>query len=383
MAAGERAPPAARRRVAIVAADAGRLVQVRRPLLEALISRGHKLLCVTGAATSASAAELTELGAETAVLAHGDPQLRLIGDREGVESLTRTLADWTPSVVLGIGLKPMVMAGLAARRLKSPRIVLVTPTLAGVPRGNARPNIAIRWMARRALRAAHALVVHNREHARALEAFGVLPAALPVFQVFGAGVDLAKYAPQPLPSIESGLVFTMITRLDEATGVVEFCEAARRVRGKTPNARFVLAITPSTGLERNGGLDLARFSDAVEQVTATNDTRPLLAGTHVVVLPSRTEGLAHEIVEALACGRPAIVSNIPGCREIVDERVSGVLVPPGDPAALTAAIESFMRRPEQLAWMAQASRRKAERRFDANTLTLELLEIMELVNRAS
>jgi glycosyltransferase involved in cell wall biosynthesis len=101
----------------------------------------------------------------------------------------------------------------------------------------------------------------------------------------------------------------------------------------------------------------------------------------VFVLPAHEEGFAHEVAEAMACGRPAITTDVPGCRETVDERVSGVLVPPRDAMALASAIESFLRRPDLIPWMAQASRHKAERRFDAQAVNRTLLRLLGLAEK--
>ena len=81
---------------------------------------------------------------------------------------------------------------------------------------------------------------------------------------------------------------------------------------------------------------------------------------------------------ALACARPVITTDVTGCRAAVDERVSGVVVPPGDANALARAIESFLKRPHDVGWMGRAARCKAERRFDSRSQTKELLEILDL-----
>ena len=279
----------------------------------------------------------------------------------------------------------MLLAALAAQRAAAPRVVLIAPSLDGLSRKDAgSPGIGTRWLARRAFKAAHALVVHNTEHEQHLRALDLLPAGLSVRVLPGAGVDLAHFQPAPLPGFDDGMVITMITSGSASKGIIEFCEAARRVKAKAPATRFVLATSPEP-VKRPASLDLAelekRFADCVDVTRAPDDVRPLLARCHLFVLPSHAEGMAHEVVEALACGRPAITTNIAGCRETVDERVSGVLVPPRDVLALAAAMESFLRRPDQLTWMSQASRHKAERHFDATAISAELLEVLELTHR--
>jgi glycosyltransferase involved in cell wall biosynthesis len=185
-----------------------------------------------------------------------------------------------------------------------------------------------------------------------------------------------------MPGSSEGLVFTMIAPGDPAKGLAEFVEAARRTKVRVPKTRFVLAVDEMPYAAGRPGFVLDNVPAEIE-VAAADDVAGLLAATHVFVLPSHAEGFAQRVAEALACGRPAITSDIAGCREIVDERVSGVLAPPRDAVALGQAIDSFLRRPEDIAWMGQAARRKAERRFDVRAVNAELLDIMDLAGEAA
>jgi glycosyltransferase involved in cell wall biosynthesis len=76
-----------------------------------------------------------------------------------------------------------------------------------------------------------------------------------------------------------------------------------------------------------------------------------------------------------------VTIDVAGCRVAIDERVNGVVVPPRDVSALARTIESFLLRPDQLDWMSRASRRKAERCFDANAISRELLALMGLTEQ--
>ncbi len=116
----------------------------------------------------------------------------------------------------------------------------------------------------------------------------------------------------------------------------------------------------------------------IEYLGVLDDVRPAIGRAHVYVYPSRAEGMPRSVLEALAAGRPVITTNSPGCRETVDERVNGCLVPPGDAAALAEAMESFLKRPDLIPAMARASRIKAERRFDAREVNKVLLEVLGL-----
>ena len=96
------------------------------------------------------------------------------------------------------------------------------------------------------------------------------------------------------------------------------------------------------------------------------------------VYPAHGEGMPGAVLEAMSMGRPIITTDTPGCRDTVDERVNGCLVPPGNPEALAEAMQSFLRRPELIAAMARASRMKAERRFDQRPVVAALMDVLGL-----
>lgn len=373
MALQQRKPIAASRRVVIVASDAGRVAALRGPLIRQVTARGHKVLCVTARSDAAAVKALVHMGAEHASFVLPSGPLKLLSDRPARRALAATLSGWHASVVLGIGGKAVAMAALAARRIPGVRIVLITSSPDVLSADRERAGIGRRWIAGRVLGAADVIVAHNADDAARLTEIGGDTLRAKVQLLPGAGVDVSHFQPLALPPVAGGLVFGMMAQALPGKGAREFCEAARIVRKTAPSTRFVLALE-GAGTEAGP----SGFEDAVEIAQAPADVRPLIGRCHVIVLPSHREGFAHEVAVALACGRPAITTTVAGCRETADERVSGVLVPPGDVAALASAMTSFIRRPEQLAWMAQAARLKAERRFDAAVINSRLMDLLEL-----
>jgi glycosyltransferase involved in cell wall biosynthesis len=81
-------------------------------------------------------------------------------------------------------------------------------------------------------------------------------------------------------------------------------------------------------------------------------------------------------LEALATGRPVVTTRAPGCSDVVDEKVSGCLVPPADVTALAIAMESYLRNPGQLPTGSRAARLKAERRFDVDDVNAALARVL-------
>ena len=104
--------------------------------------------------------------------------------------------------------------------------------------------------------------------------------------------------------------------------------------------------------------------------------QPWLAQTSVYVLPSYREGVPVSTQEAMATGRAVITTDVPGCRQTVDEGVNGFLVPVRNPQALAQAMCKFIEQPELIAPMGQASRRLAEQRFDVHKVNARLVDVL-------
>lgn len=365
--------PNAARRIAIVGPDAWSMVRLREGLIRSLVARRHRVLCVCPQPSTSETIEIARLGADSAAWSPRSGALDVLAHRRSIEDLVRVLTDFRPYGVLGYGPMPMLFAALAGRRVGADRVVALVTSLAGLPQQDSEIGWSLRWLARSALRSADAIVCHNEPDAQRLAALRLLPGTVPVHIVPGGGVDLERFAFAALPPLDDGLVFAMVSRLDRGKGVLEFCEAAKRVRAKSEQARFVLA-GPAASL----GIDevTAASGGAVELLGEVGDVRSVLTGAHVFVMPSHVEGMPRGVMEALATGRPVITSDIPGARETVDERVNGVLVPPGNVEALVAAMESFLKRPDLIAAMARASRLKAERRFDMRPVHATLHQVL-------
>ena len=373
------APQTAARRVAIVAPSGETLRRREGHLLGEIAMRRHRVLAIAPELSKADVGALDEVGAEHAAFAAEPHALKLFSDWKAIGALKTILADWAPHVVLGCGARSMIYAALAAKAAGVERVVLLFGAL---PQhrfaGELAPDEMPAWRYAQALRAADAAVFHNRDDIALLERLALLPPNLPTSVVAGAGVDLGRHAQQPLPPLGQGLVFLMIARLDKRKGVIEYCKAAQELRSRAPNTRFLLAGAPGDGSCGLRPEILSQFGTAVEYLGPADDAPSLLGRCHVFVYPSHAESMPQAVLEAMAAGRPIIATNVPGCRDTVDERVNGCLVAPRDPQKLAAAMESFLKRPDLIAPIARASRAKAERFCAVEDVSNALLTALSL-----
>ncbi|WP_072395506.1 glycosyltransferase family 4 protein [Hyphomicrobium sp. CS1GBMeth3] len=357
-------------RIAIVAPSVESAAILRHDLIRWLTRKGHRVLCLTPPGPGRHVLTLRGIGAQHRVIDPPRARFRILDDWQEIAALVSQFKDWQPNIVLGYGLHTLTLAAIAARRAGVRRVVSLV---------NALPSEGVESLGRRrvaqAIRSSDAVVFHNRDDRATLTRLGLLPANIDTLVVPGSGIDLKRFKAAPMPPHADGLVFLMLSRLERRRGVLEYKAAAARLKAQWLDAQFRFAGQPSRGSDAVTP-DALTEGGAVEYLGDLEDVRPALAACHVFVYPSYGEGMPRAALEALATGRPVVTTHAPGCADVVDEKVSGCLVPPADAEALTIALESYLRNPEQLAVGARAARLKAERRFDVKPVNAALARVI-------
>jgi len=147
--------------------------------------------------------------------------------------------------------------------------------------------------------------------------------------------------PTSKPQADGPATFLLVARMLGDKGVREFVEAARLARPSFPEARFQLLGPIDDGNRSGIGRDeLDRWvqEGIVEYHGVADDVRPFVAAASAIVLPSYREGLPRTLLEGAAMARPLIASDVPGCRELVEDGLNGYLCKARDPDSLAAAM---------------------------------------------
>jgi glycosyltransferase involved in cell wall biosynthesis len=194
----------------------------------------------------------------------------------------------------------------------------------------------------------------------------------------GSGVNLADYPVFPEP--EGKPVVAMAARFLRDKGVFEFVEAARLLR-----SRGVAVVMRLIGSPDPGNPTSATQSEvsgwSAEQVVELPGFRTDIAAQYgaanIVCLPSYREGLPKGLVEAAACGRAVVTTDVPGCRDAIEPDVTGVLVPAKNPVALADAIQALIESPERRAQMGKAGRELAEHAFAIENIVEQHMTIYQ------
>ena len=224
------------------------------------------------------------------------------------------------------------------------------------------------------------LFVLNKDDERLFIDSGMINANK-VKRIPGIGLDLESFSYKSRDISKAALTFVMVARLLREKGVGEYVQAARQVKMTHPDVKFVLL----------GGVDENPTSYTKDQVMEwvddglidwvghVNDVKPWLERANVFVLPSYyREGLPRSTQEAMAMGMPVITTDVPGCRETVDDGINGFLIQPRDVQGLVEAILKLVDDPTLVEKMGRASRKIAEENYNVHIINQEIFAVMGL-----
>jgi glycosyltransferase involved in cell wall biosynthesis len=313
-------------------------------------------------------------------LRRGDAGLRSIW-RTAVQ-LWQVFRTVRPDLVHLVTIKPVLLGGLIARLAGVPAVVVAVSGLGFVFLARGPKALLRRWTAVGVYRFVFGhhnlkVIFQNPDDRTSLSALAWLPDSK-VAMIRGSGVDLSRYASTPLPA---GVpVVLLAARMLADKGVREFVQAGRWLKNEGVAARMCLAgtVDPDNPASLTSA-ELAQWSDegVVELWGQRADMPEVLRQAHIVVLPSYREGLPKVLLEAAACGRPVVTTNVPGCRDAVEPGSTGVLVPARDAAALAATLKSLIDDRARCEMMGAAGRALAERAFDVRQVVAEHMQIYE------
>ncbi len=297
--------------------------------------------------------------------------------------LKRLLAEERPDKVWTYQAKPNIYGCTAAHELGIRDVYVMMGGLGSVFRASDVKSRLVRAIVsaeyRHALRYAKAVFFQNMEDVEVFERLRILKRDKVVL-TRGSGVNVSEYSKASFPEQMS---FLFVGRLVRGKGVLDYLEAARAVKKGHPEVRFDLVgpfDSNPTALKPD---DIQPFVDdgTVAFHGEQKYVRPFQEVSSAFVLPSYYgEGTPKSALEAMATGRPLIVADAVGCREVVKEGVNGFLVPPKDPKAIAAAMTRLIEEPGLKERMGAESRRMAEDVFDVRKVNDVICKAMEIKN---
>lgn len=285
-----------------------------------------------------------------------------------------------PDLLHLVTIKPVLYGGIAARLAGVERVVSAVAGLGTLAFAKSQLAKLRRWFIAVLYRQAFVqknfiVIFQNPEDQRQIMSVTKLPFRCTRI-IRGSGVRLEEYSYSPEPEGEP--VVVMAARLLREKGVFEFVEAARllKSRGVAVTFRLYGSIDPGnpstvTELECQQWIE----EGVVEVPGYCTDIAVEYSAANIVCLPSYREGLPKSLIEAAACGRAVVTSDVPGCRDAIEPGITGILVPIQNAVALADAIQLLIESPNRRVKMGLAGRALAEKSFSIEKVVDEHMTI--------
>ena len=280
----------------------------------------------------------------------------------------RILKKHMPDLVITYTIKCNIYAGMACEKLNIPYMVNITGLGTAFEKNGLLKTISV-ILYKKALKKCNTIFFQNKQNQKIMEGFGLVRDNAKL--VTGSGINTEHFKLLPFPK-EGSVGYIFIARIMKAKGADEFLEAASLMKKKYPDSSFtVLGYCEEDYTDK-----LKKYEDAgvISYKGWQEDSIPFLEKSMALVLPSYHEGLSNVCLEASSCGRAIIASDISGCRETVDNGVTGFLCKKEDVTDLYDKMEQFYLLPyDRKKEMGLKGREKVSREFDRN----KVIEVYE------
>ena len=285
-----------------------------------------------------------------------------------------------PDLVHLVTIKPYLYGGIVARLARVPAVVSAVAGLGTIFINNTvriKAFRAVLWFVYRfALgHSNQAIIFQNKSDASLIKKWIGIPS--PKINIIrGSGVDLERYS---YTEEQKGTpIVALVSRLLTDKGVLEFVEASRILKSRNLEVRMCLVGEIDEGNKTS--VTNSQVSDWVKQQLIEawghrEDVEWVYAESNLACLPSYREGLPKSLIEAAACGRAVVTTNVPGCRDAIEPNVTGLLVPVADSRALANAIQDLIENSDKRASMGREGRILAEAEFSIGTIVDAHLKI--------
>ena len=361
--------------VVITANTSWYLFNFRKGTIVGLLANGYRVVCM--APEDSYSARLESMGAEFVALPLEGKSTNLATELKSLISIYLIIKRLKPAFVFNHTIKMNVYVGLSCRLLDVP----YSNNVSGLGTVFLHKGLAYglaQKLYRLANSSAQTVFFQNVEDKDTFLELGLVTEAK-IVVLPGSGIDVEAFAFTQIPK-RRPLVFIMIARLIADKGVREFVDAARQVSASGATARFVL-VGPggisNTSAISDDEVEGWNTEGVIEYVGEQGDVIPWIEEAHVLVLPSYREGMPRTVLEGASMGRPAIVTDVPGCRQSVVDGETGWYCEVRSAESLAARMLQVIQLPaEELEKFGFRARKRAEQVFSEELVIGRYLECL-------
>jgi glycosyltransferase involved in cell wall biosynthesis len=345
-------------------------MSLRYLLLPQLEAAGELGEAIGISAAGAFVPELEERGIRHVALASSTRGMNLFADLRVVGQLWRVLRREKPDILHTHNPKPGVYGRIVGKLARVPIVVNTVHGLYATPDSSILKRGIVYMLEWIASRFSDAELIQSPEDFYFLLERRIVSRSK--LRLLGNGVDLERFRPDParrdevrkeLGLNDDQIAVGLVARLVEEKGVPELIEAAKRL-----GDRYVVFVVGPRDPEKSDAVSEELLSKAesygVRFLGMRRDVERIYQAMDLFVLPSHREGFPRAAMEAAASGLPVIATNIRGCRQVVEDGITGFLFPVRDVDALTEAITRIGDNPELRSSQSRASVDRARIHFD-------------------
>lgn len=368
-------------RVAIVLNTSWNIVNFRMNLIRSLQEQGYEIHTI--APHDDFTPQLTEAGCFYHALKMDSRGANPLKDSALIFELYSIYKRVKPDVILHYTIKPNVYGSLAAAMLGIPTINNVCG-LGTVFLKNDIISVVAKFLYKLSFRFPKKVFFQNQDDIQLfLDKKLIAPSKVDL--VPGSGIDLSKFTPLPFTRNEK-FTFLLISRLITDKGILEYIEAVRKLKKEGLQARFQILGAMDSDHKRGISKKLVQEwidTGTIEYLGKTEDVRPYINKADCVVLPSYREGTPRTLLEAASSSKPIVATNVPGCHQVVEDKINGLLCNVKDADDLADKMRTMTRLDsETLQTFGKNGRLKMEAEFDESIVINKYLGALSELNPA-
>lgn len=348
-----------KRNILILTNNIGGLHSFRKEVVKTIVDAGYEVY-ISKPDNDERVQYFEDIGCHTIQTDFNRKGTNPIDDFKLMLKYRKLLRRLKPVAALTYTIKPNIYGGLACRLTHTPQLANVTGLGDAVENGGWMQKLTVS-LYKMGIRKARKVFFQNAANRSFCINSGMADDGSVLLP--GSGVNLIHHTYQDYPADEGKIRFLFIGRMLKDKGIEEYFEAAIKIKEKYPNTEF--QILGSVEGPYQSQLDELVKGGVINHLGTTSDVRPYIGAVECTIMPSYHEGMSNVNLESAANGRPVITTNVPGCKETIDDGKTGLLIEARSSQSLIDAIGRFIALPyNQKVLMGKNGREKVEREFD-------------------
>ncbi len=317
---------------------------VRRRLIEVLMESNYNVFILS---TGTDEEFLLAKARGFQVINVGSSNTNPLHVTKYIRNIKKALREYKADVCLTFTMRPAIWGNLVTRQLKIPTITNITG-IGPLEKSNSIAYKVARTLYKGMLRKTNVVYFQNEDDCQIFLRNGYVKQDQAKL-IPGSGVDINYFSPAEEEIVEKeNFTFLFISRLIKDKGILEFVEAARKLNNEYSHVKCqVVGPYYNQNLKDNiiteGDIEEWSSQGIVEYLGAVHDVRPRIAAADCIVLPSYREGMSNVLLEAASMQKPCIASNVTGCKEIIDDGITGFLCEVKNAADLAEKMKQMIR----------------------------------------